>query len=88
MSKAAPVDPERSRRARRAALIRWAHTSTADASRAGRRGQAGLDARLLAEIDPDGTLPPDEAARRLARARRAHFIDLAGRSAKARRRES
>lgn len=30
----------------------------------------------MAEIDPEGTLPPAEAAKRLERAKRAHFIRL------------
>lgn len=51
----------------------------------GRKAAAdSLDARLLADIDPDGSLPPDERARRLALARKAHFTLLAYRSARAR----
>lgn len=46
---------------------------------------ASLDARLLAEVDPDGTLSEAERARRLQLARRAHFVKLAFLSARARR---
>ena len=37
---------------------------------------ANLNARLLAEIDPDGTLDLAERERRLQYARRAHFTQL------------
>lgn len=37
---------------------------------------ANLNARLLAEIDPDGTLDGPERERRLRYARRAHFTQL------------
>jgi hypothetical protein len=36
-------------------------------------------------VDPDGVLPPEERATRAARARRAHMLKLAARSAAARR---
>lgn len=78
------VDPERSRQARRAALIRWSRTSTAQGAKTGLKAQEALDAKLMEEIDPAGELAPAEAARRLKQARRAHFIDLANKSAKAR----
>lgn len=44
-----------------------------------------LNDRLLADIDPHGTLPPHERERRLAHARRAHFMRLAQKSAATRR---
>lgn len=37
---------------------------------------ANLNAKLLAEIDPDGTLDPAERERRLVYARKAHFTML------------
>jgi hypothetical protein len=37
------------------------------------------------EVDPDGTLPPEERARRAEYARKAHFAHLALKSADARR---
>lgn len=62
--------------------------SAAIASRA-RAGQTeALNAKLLAEIDPDGSLTPEERARRLAFARRAHYTQLALKSAAARRRKA
>lgn len=41
--------------------------------------------RFEREVDPDGTLPPDERERRAAHARRAHMLALSLKSAKARR---
>jgi len=62
--------------------------SAAIAARA-RTGQTeALNARLLAEIDPDGSLSPDDRARRLEFARRAHYASLALKSAAARRRRA
>ena len=43
-------------------------------------------ARFEREVDPDGTLSPEERARRAEAARRAYFAQLAHKSAKARRR--
>ena len=43
-----------------------------------------LESRLLAEVDPDLTLAPAERTRRLMRARKAHFAQLAYQSARAR----
>jgi hypothetical protein len=45
---------------------------------------ASLESRLLAEIDPDGSLAPAERDRRLELGRRAHFAHLAYLSARAR----
>ena len=42
--------------------------------------------RFERDVDPDGTLPPAERARRAEMARKAYFARLAYRSAKARRR--
>ena len=47
--------------------------------------QDALAERLLAEIDPESILSPDERARRLGHARSAHFARLALKSAKTRR---
>ena len=58
---------------------------TAKARAAGRKS---LDARLLAEIDPENTLPEAERERRLWHARKAHFSALALKSATSRRRSS
>ena len=67
----------RSLHARLAANARWAQAGTEARSAQGRAGQAGLEARLLREIDPDGTLPGEERAKRLKNARAAHFARLA-----------
>ena len=42
-------------------------------------------ARFEREVDPDGTLAPEERARRAEAARKAYFAQLAHKSAKARR---
>jgi len=42
-------------------------------------------ARFEREVDPDGTLPPEERARRAEHKRKAYFARLALKSAKARR---
>lgn len=49
--------------------------------------RAFLD-RFDHEVDPDGSLPADERARRAEAARRAYFTRLALRSSQARRRRS
>lgn len=43
-----------------------------------------LEAKLLAEVDPNGLLPDAEREKRLARARKAHFINLSRKAAIAR----
>jgi hypothetical protein len=77
-----PLTPsERRIRAQIAANSRWAHE---DPTVNALRGQAGLDARFEREVDPDGTLPPAERARRAENAKRAHFQRLALASSRAR----
>ncbi len=61
----------------------WARTPDRSARTA--PGRAVFDARFEREVDPDGTLPPAERARRAEHARRAYFTRLALASAKARR---
>jgi hypothetical protein len=73
---------EASLRGRIAAYERWAHTK--DRSAATAPARAGLDAKFAAEVDPDGTLAPDELSRRVAALRRAHFTRLALLSARSR----
>lgn len=48
--------------------------------------RTNLDARLLAEIDPNGELPEAERQRRLGHARSAHFSKLSLKSAASRNR--
>lgn len=74
---------ERSLIASVAAHSRWAHEPDRAAATAAAR--AGLMARFEREVDPDGTLPPDERHRRAESLRKAHFQRLALRSAQARR---
>lgn len=49
--------------------------------------KSALRARLIAEIDPNGVLPPDELEVRLRHGRRAYFRALATRRWNAHRRE-
>ena len=78
-----PGDPIRSQRATIAAHTMWSRCPDPAAHTApGRR--AFLD-RFEREVDPDGTLPPADRARRAEHARKAYFARLALRSAQARR---
>jgi hypothetical protein len=78
---AALTPTQRSQRARIAALTRW---SREDPAANAARGQAGLMARFVDQVDPDRALPEAERQRRAEAARRAHMAQLAFRSAKAR----
>lgn len=69
--------------ARTAAHARWAQVSDPNAATAPGR-TAFLD-RFEKQVDPDGTLPVDERARRAEHARKAYFSRLALRSKQARR---
>lgn len=62
----------------------WAHTPDRAARTA--PGRAALMAKFEREVDPDGTLPAEERARRAEHARKAYFQRLALKSARARRR--
>lgn len=79
-------------RARIAANARW--SSEPDRARATQPARtaatAALDARLLAEIDPAGTLSPGQRTKRLANARRCHFarLSLRAQHSRAARREA
>jgi hypothetical protein len=80
----AALTPEaRTLSARIAAHTRW---SREDPAANAARGQAGLLARFVREVDPDGLLPEAERQRRAQAARRAHMCRLALASGKARRR--
>ncbi len=61
----------------------WANT--ADRTARTQPGRDGLTAKFEAQVDPDGLLSPDELARRVESARKAHFARLAFLSAKTRR---
>ena len=56
-----------------------------DARKTTSAARAAFLGRFEAEVDPDGTLPPDERARRAEMARKGYFARLALASAKARR---
>ena len=70
-------------RATIAAHESWAHTPDRAARTA--PGRAALMARFEREVDPDGTLPPDERAKRAENARIAYFTRLSLKSARSRR---
>jgi hypothetical protein len=72
---------QRKLRGRIAANTRW---SREDPAPTAARGQAGLQARFEREVDPEGTLAPDERARRAQAAHKAHMQRLALRSAQIR----
>jgi len=69
--------------ARLAAHSRWAKESNTAAATAPAR-KAFLD-RFEREVDPNGVLDPGERARRADHAKKAYFLGLALKSAKARR---
>ena len=76
---------ERSLRARTAVHSSWANTGDRAARTA--PGRRALDARFEKQVDPEGTLPVAERARRAESARKAYFANLARQSAAARRRK-
>lgn len=79
-----PLTPsERVLRSQAAAHKSWAHTPNRNARTANAR-KAHLE-KFDREVDPDGSLPPEERAKRAENARRAYFAQLAFKSAKARR---
>jgi hypothetical protein len=70
-------------RARLAAHQSWANTTDRSARTAPAR-QALAD-RFEREVDPNGTLSPEDRARRAGHARKAFYLRLALKSAQARR---
>jgi hypothetical protein len=77
---------ERSLRARLASHTSWSRTSNR-AERTSAARQAFAD-RFERQVDPDGTLPPDERQRRAESAKKAYYTGLALKSATARRRRA
>jgi hypothetical protein len=65
-----------------AAEISWAHT--ADRSARTRPAREAFLKRFEKEVDPDGTLPPQERRQRAEHAKRAYMLQLAKRSRAAR----
>lgn len=68
--------------ARIGAYESWAKTPDRAARTA--NGRKAFNDRFEREVDPDGTMPPAERARRAEYARKAYFTRLAMRSAQAR----
>ncbi len=86
MSSVDKLSPElRSLHARAAAFSKWAKTDPVEGTAAARK--AALE-RFDRQVDPEGSLPPAERARRAECARKAYFSRLALASAKARRKAS
>jgi hypothetical protein len=78
-----PSESERRLQAQAAAHRSWAATPDRSARTAPARQAAA--ARFEQQVDPTGTLPAAERALRAESARKAHFADLALKSARARR---
>lgn len=76
---------ERSLRARRAAHARWAREDRSAASE--RQRQIMLE-RFEREVDPAGTLPPAERAKRAANALSSHMAGLAYKASRSRERRA
>ena len=77
------TSPEAILQARLAAHTSWANTKNPSERTAPAR--SAFDARVEREVDPDGTLDPEERRRRAEHARKAYFTRLALKSAQARR---
>ena len=69
--------------AKLAAHTRWAKEP--DRAAATVSARKGLEAKWAREVDPDGTLPPAELARRIESCRQAHMARMSLASARARR---
>jgi len=74
--------------ARRGRIGAYRLHATNDPRETTKAARAAFLARFEREVDPDGTLAPEERARRAEAARKAYFAQLAHKSAKARRRRS
>ena len=83
MARSPSTAAERSLQARLAGETSWANTADPSARTAPAR-KAFLE-RFERLVDPDGTMAPEERARRAEHARRAHYARLALKSAQARR---
>lgn len=79
---------DRSDRALRGRIGAYRLHATYDSRETSRPGREAFMASFERLVDPDGTLPPAERARRAAHARSAHFAKLAYLSARARRKRS
>ena len=72
--------------ARRGGIGAYRLHATHDPKETTKAAREAFMARFEREVDPDGTLAPEERARRAEAARKAYFAQLAHKSAKARRR--
>ena len=72
--------------ARRGRIGAYRLHATHDPKETTKAAREAFMARFEWEVDPDGTLDPEERARRAEAARKAYFAQLAHKSAKARRR--
>jgi hypothetical protein len=80
---AATSPQDRSLISRIGAAQSWANTK--DRAQRTAPGRQKFDQRFEKQVDPDGVLTPDERRRRADHARKAYFLSLALKSAKARR---
>jgi hypothetical protein len=77
------LTPEQRRlRGQIGAAVSWANTTSRTARTA--PGHAGLRKRFELEVDPAGTLPPEERAKRAEQAFKAHMLKLSYKSSRAR----
>jgi hypothetical protein len=83
---ASPDPARRSLAGKIAANSRWSEVEDRPAATAAARN--AFLSKFETQVDPEGTLPPEERARRAESARKAHFQRLALASAKARSRNS
>ena len=84
MAATLPPANERTLAARVAAFSLHAQRDSREVTKPAR---AAFLSRFEKEVDPDGTLPPQERQRRADAAKRAYFTRLSLRSVKARRRK-
>jgi hypothetical protein len=70
---------------RSAAFARWANCSDPSAATAPARN--AFHARFERQVDPDGTLPADERARRAEAAERSYMLELSRKAVAARARK-
>lgn len=76
---------ERRMAAQIANAVRWSRQSQSDRKVATAPARRGLEAKWAKEIDPDGTMSPEELELRIESARKAHMLRMSLASAKARR---
>ena len=65
---------ERQTRSRQASYVSWA--KTVDVAARMKPAREGMIRKFEREVDPDGTLSPDERARRVEAARKAYYTRI------------